>query len=142
MTNAWRRPDALPDLRNAGLVALDTETDDRRLQADKGPGWATGESNIVGISAAHRINGEIRGYYVPIAHPDSDNFDREQAFQWLRDMVAAEVRFVTQNGLYDWGGLHAEAGIKMPPGDRLEEVGAAATLLDENRFSYSLLIST
>ena len=36
-------------------------------------------------------------------------------YQWVRDHVAAGVRFVTQNGLYDWGWLRAEAGIKMPP---------------------------
>jgi DNA polymerase I-like protein with 3'-5' exonuclease and polymerase domains len=138
MSNEWRRPETLPDLRNAGLISLDTETDDRRLQADKGPGWATHESKIVGISIAHRANGAIQSAYFPIAHPDSDNFPREQVFQCLRDHVAAGVRFVTQNGLYDWGGLRAEAGIKMPAADRLEEIGALATILDENRVSYSL----
>ena len=29
-------------------------------------------------------------------------------------------------------------GIAMPPSDQLEEVGALATLIDENRFNYSL----
>jgi DNA polymerase I-like protein with 3'-5' exonuclease and polymerase domains len=48
------------------------------------------------------------------------------------------VRFVTQNGLYDWGWLRTEAGIKMPPSERLEEIGALATLVDENRYSYRL----
>ena len=48
------------------------------------------------------------------------------------------MRFVTQNGLYDWGWLRADAGIAMPPSDRLEEIGALATMVDENRFSYSL----
>src|SRR5262249_9650784 len=52
--------------------------------------------------------------------------------------VASDVRFVTQNGLYDFGWLRKEAGIKMPPGDRLEEIGALATMVDENRFKYSL----
>src|SRR5262249_28625119 len=50
----------------------------------------------------------------------------------------SDVRFVTQNGLYDWGWLRAEAGIKMPPSERLEEIGALATLVDENRFNYGL----
>jgi DNA polymerase I-like protein with 3'-5' exonuclease and polymerase domains len=138
MSNAWRRPDTLPDLRNADLIALDTETDDSRLRRGLGSGWATGESRIVGISAAWREGSEIRSFYAPVAHPDSDNFPREQVFQWVRDHVAAGVRFVGQNSIYDWGGLRAEAGIKMPPGDRLEEIGAAATLLDENRFAYGL----
>ena len=29
-------------------------------------------------------------------------------------------------------------GIAMPPSDQLEEIGALATLIDENRFNYSL----
>src|SRR5262249_11415250 len=57
---------------------------------------------------------------------------------WLRDLIASDVRFVTQNGLYDWGWLRTEAGIKMPPSERLEEIGALATMVDENRFKYSL----
>ena len=80
----------------------------------------------------------VRGFYFPIRHPNSQNFDPEQVYQWLRDHVAAGVRFVTQNGLYDWGWLRAEAGIKMPDGDRLEEIGALTTMVDENRFRYSL----
>ena len=48
------------------------------------------------------------------------------------------MRIVTQNGLYDWGWLRADAGITMPPSERLEEIGALATMIDENRHSYSL----
>jgi DNA polymerase I-like protein with 3'-5' exonuclease and polymerase domains len=48
------------------------------------------------------------------------------------------VRIVTQNGLYDWGWLRTDAGIRMPPSERLEEIGALATLVDENRYQYSL----
>ena len=48
------------------------------------------------------------------------------------------MRIVTQNGLYDWGWLRAEAGILMPASERLEEIGALATLVDENRFTYGL----
>ena len=54
------------------------------------------------------------------------------------DHVDSGVRFITQNGLYDWGWLRTEAGIKMPPSERLEEIGALATIVDENRYSYSL----
>ena len=42
------------------------------------------------------------------------------------------------NGIYDWGWLRADGGIVMPPSDRLEEIGALATLIDENQFKYSL----
>ena len=54
--------------------------------------------------------------------------------RWLKDLVASDVRIVTQNGLYDWGWLRTDAGIKMPPSDRLEEIGALATIVDENRY--------
>ena len=54
------------------------------------------------------------------------------------DLVASDVCIVTQNGLYDWGWLRADGGIVMPPADRLEEIGALATIVDENQFSYSL----
>ena len=40
--------------------------------------------------------------------------------------------------LYDWGWLRADGDIAMPPADRLEEIGALATLIDENRFHYGL----
>jgi hypothetical protein len=59
-------------------------------------------------------------------------------YRWLKDLFASGVRVVTQNGLYDFGWLRTEAGIKMPPAERLEEIGALATLVDENRFNYSL----
>jgi hypothetical protein len=39
----WQPPSELPDLRNTGLTALDLETNDERLRADKGSGWPTGE---------------------------------------------------------------------------------------------------
>ena len=42
------------------------------------------------------------------------------------------------NGVYDWGWLRADGGIAMPPSDRLEEIGALATTVDENRSRYSL----
>jgi DNA polymerase I-like protein with 3'-5' exonuclease and polymerase domains len=90
------------------------------------------------VSVAYHADGEIRAHYFPIRHPDSDNFDCDQVFAWLRDLVASDVRIVTQNGLYDFGWLRAEADIKMPPSERLEEIGALATLIDENRFSYGL----
>ena len=48
------------------------------------------------------------------------------------------MRFVTQNGLYDWGWLRTEADIRMPPSEHMEEIGALATMIDENRYTYNL----
>src|SRR5215831_17604523 len=134
----WKPLPAPPDLRRVGIIALDTEEKDNGLVAGRGSGWAWGDGHICGISVAYRVEGNIVAHYFPLTHPDSENFDREQVFQWLRDHIDSGVRFVTQNGLYDWGWLRTEAGIKMPPSVRLEEIGALATLVDENRFNYGL----
>jgi DNA polymerase-1 len=121
-----------------GIIALDIETNDAGLRADLGPAWPWHGGYVCGISVAYRADGGIRAHYFPLRHPDSENFDPEQVFQWLRDHIDSGVRFVTQNGLYDLGWLRTEAGIKMPPGERLEEIGALATIVDENRRSYGL----
>ena len=134
----WQPPTELPDLRRTGIIALDTETNDEGLRADLGPAWPWHGGYVCGVSVAYRADGGIRGHYFPLRHPDTNNFDCEQVFAWLRDLVASDVRFVTQNGLYDWGWLRADGNILMPPSERLEEIGALATLIDENRFSYGL----
>jgi DNA polymerase I-like protein with 3'-5' exonuclease and polymerase domains len=134
----WTLPTQLPDLRRAGVIALDTETKDDRLRADMGSGWPFRSGHLCGVSVAYRAEGKIRGHYFPLRHPDTENFPTEQVYQWVRDHITAGVRFVTQNGGYDWGWLRIEADIRMPPGERLEEIGALATMVDENRFKYSL----
>jgi Mesyanzhinovviridae DNA polymerase len=135
----WKIPSALPDLRRTGLIALDTETRDDALATDHGSGWATRQGYICGVSIAYRAETDIRALYIPIRHPDTNNFDSTQVYTWLKDHAAtADLRFVTQNGLYDWGWLRTEADIRMPAGDRIEELGALSTLVDENRFRYGL----
>jgi DNA polymerase I-like protein with 3'-5' exonuclease and polymerase domains len=134
----WQPLTKLPDLRRAGVIALDTETKDNRLRAEMGSGWPFRDGFVCGVSVAYHEGSAIRAMYLPLRHPDSANFDPAQVFQWLRDLVASDVRIVTQNGGYDFGWLHAEAGIRMPPAERLEEIGALATLVDENRHKYSL----
>src|SRR6516165_8752347 len=108
MSAEWKPPAELPDLRRAGILALDTETRDGGLQAEHGPGWPWGDGHICGVSVAYRADGEIRAHYFPLRHPDSSNFDREQFIAWLRDLIASDVRIITKNGLYDWGWLWAD----------------------------------
>jgi hypothetical protein len=135
---SWCLPSELPDLRRVGIIALDTETNDEGLHADRGSAWPWRGGYICGISVAWRDETGIRGNYFPLRHPDSENFERENVTRWLADHISAGVRIVTQNGLYDWGWLWADLGIAMPPSEQLEEIGALATLIDGNRFSYSL----
>ena len=134
--SVWSAQTELPDLRRVGLIALDTETNDDRLRAGKGSGWPTYEGHICGVSIVWREGADIRANYFPLRHPDSNNLDAARVFAWLRDLIASDVRIVTQNGLYDFGWLRVEADIKMP--ERLEEIGALATMVDENRHRYSL----
>jgi hypothetical protein len=134
----WLPPTELPDLRRAGILAIDVETRDDGIRADRGSAWPWRGGYVCGISVAWRADSGIRAHYFPIHHPDSNNFDPAQVFAWVKDLVASGVRFVTQNGLYDWGWLHSDAGILMAPSEQLEEIGALATLIDENRFNYSL----
>ena len=136
--STWNPPTELPDLRRAGQIALDTETHDKRLIADKGSGWPFTDGHICGVSVAYRADGDIRAHYFPLRHPGTDNFDPIRVYQWLRDLIASDVRIITQNGLYDWGWLRAEAAIKVPPAERLEEIGALASIVDENRYTYGL----
>jgi DNA polymerase I-like protein with 3'-5' exonuclease and polymerase domains len=138
MSDDWRPPDQLPDLRHVGIVALDLETRDDALAADHGSGWATHQGYVCGINIAYRADGALHSLYIPIRHPDTENLPAEQVYAWLKDHVASDLRFVTQNGLYDWGWLRTEGDVPMPPGARLEEIGALATLVDENRHRYSL----
>jgi DNA polymerase I-like protein with 3'-5' exonuclease and polymerase domains/RecA-family ATPase len=134
----WQVPVELPDLRNVGLVALDIETRDDGLTAKKGSAWPWKGGHVCGISVAYHNDGAIHSYYFPINHPETNNFDRAQIFRWLSDLVASNVRFVTHNGIYDWGWLRTEATITMPPSARMEDTIALATIVDENRLKYSL----
>jgi DNA polymerase I-like protein with 3'-5' exonuclease and polymerase domains len=125
-----------PDLRNVDIVALDTETRDDGLAKGKGPGWPWGDGHVCGISVGWREGNDYRATYLPLRHPDSACLDRDHVYGWLRELLASDARIVTQNGLYDFGWLRTEADIKMPR--RLEEIGALATIVDENRFTYNL----
>ena len=88
----WQPPGCLPDLRRVGIVALDTETNDEGLRADRGSAWPWHGGYICGVSVAWREESGIRAQYFPLRHPNSENFDREQVFQWLRDHVDSGVR--------------------------------------------------
>ena len=80
---------------------------------------------------AYRAEDDIRNDYFPIRHPDSDNFDREQVFGWLKDLIASDVRIVPQMACMISDGCAPKAASDAAS-DRLEEIGALATLVDEN----------
>jgi hypothetical protein len=47
-------PSEPPDLRRVGVIAIDTETKDDALAADRGSGWATRQGYVCGASVAYR----------------------------------------------------------------------------------------
>ena len=134
----WQMPSHLPDLRRHNIIAIDLETNDEGLRADLGSSWPWRGGYICGISVAWHGENGIQGEYVPLRHPDSENVPIEVATRWLADLIASDVRIVTQNGLYDWGWIRADLGLSMPESDRLEEIGALATMIDEDRYDYRL----
>jgi hypothetical protein len=74
----WQTPQELPDLRRVGIVALDTETRDAGLQADRGSSWPWRDGHVCGISIAYRADGDTRALYIPLRHPNTNNFDPTQ----------------------------------------------------------------
>lgn len=130
----WVRPSELPDLRNRKYLALDTENRDDGLASGRGPGWPYRSGYICGVGwAAEGSSG-----YAPIAHPDSDCFDKETVARWLKDHVRAGVRLVFQNAPYDLGWFHADLGVDVAPEHPIEDALCAAFMCNENEYEYSL----
>lgn len=127
----WRAPKELPDLRNQA-ISLDLETRDDGLAANRGAGWATGAGYIVGVAVGH-VNGSL---YVPVRHPDTENFDRGAVISWVGGLLKGARSVVFQNGGYDLGWLKADFGLDAP--EKMEDTHAASVMLDENRLSYKL----
>ena len=63
----WQTPQELPDLRRVGIIALDTETNDEGLRADRGSAWPWRGGYICGISVAWRDDSGIRAQLFPAA---------------------------------------------------------------------------
>lgn len=131
--SAWTPPTELPDLRRHAILSVDVETKDGGLAGGRGPGWAFGDGHVIGVAVAWQ-GGAI---YVPIAHPDTQCFQKEQVAQWLKDIFSSHgIRVVTHHGSYDWGWMMHDFGIAFPA--HLDDTEALAMMVDENRFSYRL----
>ena len=128
----WSPPATLPDLRDRAEFAIDTETRDRGLAADKGAGWPWGGSEIIGVSIA------TDGFnaYLPVRHEGGGNMDPKRVFTWLKDQCKApKPKKIFFNANYDLGNLDLDGiEVKGP----IEDAQHAASLIDENQLSYSL----
>lgn len=130
----WTTPCDLPDLSQAKIIGLDTETFDPNLKT-KGPGAVRKDGHLVGISVAVD---ERNAWYLPMRHEydAQDNLDPEAVLRWARDNLTRPNQLkVGANLLYDLEFLACEGVNVAGP---FWDVQVADPLINENLFSYSL----
>ena len=87
MRDDWKLPKELPSLQDAKIIALDLETCDPNLKK-YGPGWATKDGMIAGISIATDTG--IAEYF-PIAHEKGENLDEKTVIAWLKKELETDI---------------------------------------------------
>jgi DNA polymerase-1 len=104
----WKQVETLPNLKHAQVIALDVEAYDPDLDK-KGPGWATKNGHVVGISLAWT---KQDGIYLPIRHEFQQelNLNPEYIFAYLNSIMDNKI-IIGANLMYDVGWLTAE-GVK------------------------------
>ena len=129
----WGPPDFLPDLSSHSEIAIDLETRDPNLLT-LGSGSVRRDGEIVGIAVA------VEGWagYFPIAHEGGGNMDRGLVLDWFEELLQTTSTKIFHNAMYDVSwirslGFHINGGII--------DTMIAASLIDENRFSYTLDLS-
>ena len=126
----WIEPEEFPDLRSYDEIAVDLETRDPDLKS-KGSGAVIGNGEVVGIAVA--VSG--RKFYFPIAHGSGSNMDRKKVLEWFADTMACPAIKIFHNAMYDVCWIR-NLGIKI--NGLVVDTMIAASLIDENRFAYSL----
>ena len=126
----WIPPLELPDLTSASKIAIDVETRDPNLKKN-GPGWPTGDGEVVGYAVA------VDGWsgYIPIRHLGGGNLDEKIVNRWLKKVFECPADKIMHNAQYDLGWIK-HMGFTV--NGRIIDTMLIASLLDENRFSYSL----
>ena len=126
----WVPPERLPDLSSYSEIAIDLETRDPNLMT-MGSGAVRKDGEIVGIAVA------VEGWsgYFPIAHEGGGNMDRGLVLDWFEELLQTTATKIFHNAMYDVSwirslGFHINGGII--------DTMIAASLIDENRFSYTL----
>ena len=126
----WVPPLELPDITSAGKIAIDVETRDPNLKAH-GPGWPTGDGEVVGYAIA------VDGWsgYIPVGHLGGGNLDKRIVNRWLKKVFECPADKIMHNAQYDLGWIR-QMGFQV--NGRIIDTMVVASLLDENRFSFSL----
>ena len=126
----WTPPEELPDLTACKAIAIDVETKDPDIKTN-GPGWAIGNGHVIGYAIA---TDNWKGY-LPIRHFGGGNLDERIVNNWLKTVFESPADKIMHNAQYDAGWIK-RMGFKL--NGRIIDTMLIASLLDENRFSYSL----
>ena len=126
----WVPPHDLPDLTEAKRIAIDVETRDPNIKAN-GPGWATGDGEVVGYAIAT----DTWSGYIPIRHNGGGNLDERIVNRWLKKVFECPADKIMHNAQYDAGWIR-RMGFDLK--GKIFDTMLIGSLLDENRFSYSL----
>ena len=103
-----------------GTVAVDTETTGLSLYCG---------DTVRGISVSYRLDGNLRSWYLPVSHPDSENADPAPL---VRALNAHKGLQVFHHADFDWAALvEARTGYVIPEG-RFHDTQVADWLQDEN----------
>ena len=126
----WVPPLELPEIFDAKQIAVDVETKDPNLKSN-GPGWPTGDGEVVGYAVA------VDGWsgYIPIRHEHGGNLDEKIVNRWLKKVFESPADKIMHNAQYDAGWIK-KMGFDI--NGRIIDTMLIASILDENRFSYSL----
>jgi|TARA_R110000823_G_scaffold246239_1_gene370281 DNA polymerase I-like protein with 3'-5' exonuclease and polymerase domains len=126
----WVPPVELPNIWDAKEIAIDVETKDPNLKT-LGPGWARSDGQVVGYAIA---TADWSGY-IPIRHLGGGNLDERIVDKWLKKVFECDADKIMHNAQYDAGWIR-RMGFTI--NGRIIDTMVIASLLDENRFSYSL----
>ena len=123
------------DLNGINTVAIDIETYDPNLKT-KGLGAIRGDGFICGIAIAT----DKDTVYFPLRHSDTDlSLDKQlKIWEVLNEKIFQNEKItkVFHNAMYDVCWIRAVTGKKMK--GRIVDTMIAASVIDENRFKYSL----
>jgi len=126
----WVPPTNLPDLSQHKEIAIDLETRDPNLMT-MGSGSVRRDGEVVGIAVA------VEGWsgYFPIAHEGGGNMDRAIVLDWFEEVLHTEATKIFHNAMYDVSWIRS-LGFYINGG--IIDTMIAASLIDENRYSYTL----
>ena len=126
----WVPPTNLPDLSQHKEIAIDLETRDPNLMT-LGSGSVRRDGEVVGIAVA------VEGWsgYFPIAHEGGGNMDRAIVLDWFEEVLHTEATKIFHNAMYDVSWIRS-LGFYINGG--IIDTMIAASLIDENRYSYTL----